>query len=237
MTHSSIARVVSFNLHKGRSIAGTAASLPRLAHLLRAQKVDVALMQEVSGATRLGQDHLGQLRGGGLSEQIYGANVIKKTRHHGNAIFAKPDAQLELVGNFDISAHKLERRGLLMAKAVLGGRPGTFICAHLALTKEARTRQVEMVNERIAQLPSTEWIVMGGDFNCWGESIKNTFEKSGLVCASLKGGKTFPSVMPIAQLDKIFVRNCALVDSGVLDKGEWRRFSDHLPIWADINFE
>lgn len=229
-------RVMSFNLHKGKSLAGAEAKLARLAHLLSAQKVDVALMQEVAGASRRGRDHLGDLLGGDLKEHVYGANVIKAARHHGNAIFAKPGARLELLGNFDISAHRLERRGLLMAKAILGGRPGTLISAHLALNAAGRARQAEMITERIRALPEREWVIMGGDFNCWGDGVQNILEAGGLSRASLGGAKTFPSLLPLAQLDKIFVKNCDVVDSGVLRRGEWARFSDHLPIWADIVF-
>lgn len=229
-------RVVSFNMHKGRSISGSDAKLARLAHLLGVHKTDVALMQEVAGAARHGQDHLGDLLGGELKEHLYGANVIKGNRHHGNAIFAKPGSGLNLVGNFDISAHRLESRGLLIARAEFFGRPGSLISAHLALTAAGRMRQAEWIKEKIDAMPPEEWVIMGGDFNCWGTAVQKRLESAGLSCASLGGGKTFPSVLPLAQLDKIFVKNCGVKDSGVLRKGEWRGFSDHLPIWADIEF-
>lgn len=215
---------------------GADASLNRLAQLLSAHKTDAALMQEFAGANGRGHDHLGALLGGEFREHLYGANVVKTRRHHGNAIFTKPGSSLELLGNFDISAHRLERRGLLMAKAVFCGRPGTLISAHLALTAAGRRRQAGWILERVAALPAGEWVIMGGDFNCWGSSVENALKEGGLSLASLGGGRTFPSVLPMAQLDKIFVKNCDVVDSGVWRRGEWARFSDHLPIWADIEF-
>lgn len=232
---SDLIRIVSFNAHKGKSTVGRKVPLHEMAHLLHQEKTNIALMQEIAGGNRAGVDPFKELQSSSLKEHLYGANVVKGGHHHGNAIFTQGGTSLELIGNFDISAHRLERRGLLMARATIKGRSGVLISAHLALTHQARLRQVNMIQEHLSQLPKDDWVIMGGDFNCWGAAVKNQLEETGLTCADLGGGKTFPSVLPLAQLDKIFVKNCNVVNSGVFKKAEWARFSDHLPIWADVD--
>lgn len=163
-----------------------------------------------------------------------GTNVFKASRQHGNAILAAHP--LDESGRWDISAHRFERRGLLAARIDMYGKSITLLCAHLALTRAARLRQMRWIAQQIERETPTGPLVLAGDFNDWKNDSIALFREIGLIEVATALGinaKTFPAFSPKLALDKMFVRE--------LTPTEWLApapstawLSDHLPYVARL---
>ena len=148
----SLVRVVSYNIHKGRSLAGRD-SMGALRLGLHGLRPDLLFLQEVQGRNdknaRLTAQHE-SLAAALHMEFAYGCNAIRSTTDHGNALLSRhPILNFE---NQDISDHKLEQRGLLHGVIDVGGREVHCFVVHLGLFAGGRTRQIEVMAERIKRM-------------------------------------------------------------------------------------
>lgn len=244
--------VVSWNLHKGRSPLGLQA-WNGMRNWLAAMPADVFFLQEAMARrmpATLGAAAFGEPSGEPPSDawhcqateiasalalrSVLGQNVFKPSWRHGNAILSPHP--LDLGGRWDISAHRFERRGLLAARMTLRGREVTLLCAHLALTRPARTRQMRWIAEWIERDAPEGPLILAGDFNDWKNDSLEIFGRIGLteVAASLgASGRTFPAFSPALGLDKMFVRDLQPQAWLPADpKTAW--LSDHLPYIARL---
>lgn len=133
---------VSWNLHKGRSPLGFTA-WNAMRNWMQSTHADVYFLQEAM-ARRMPRPVLAPGFGAPMDDAVddvwhcqateiahaldwqiaLGPNVFKPSWRHGNAILSPHP--LDLGGRWDISAHRFERRGLLVARATLAGaRPVT----------------------------------------------------------------------------------------------------------------
>ncbi len=179
----SVLRIVSYNIHKGRSASGARESLSDLRLGLYNLHPDLLFLQEVQGRnerrTTLHAQH--ESLGAALAMDVcYGCNVVRPQTDHGNALLSRfPILQYE---NQDISDHRLEQRGLLHAVVEVEGRPVHCIVVHLGLFNGGRTRQVMALVDRIKRMvPAHEPLLIGGDFNDWNNRLAPLFvEQLGL---------------------------------------------------------
>ncbi|WP_341313631.1 endonuclease/exonuclease/phosphatase family protein [Paraburkholderia sp. IMGN_8] len=170
-------------------------------------------------------------------EIALGPNVFKPSWRHGNAILSPHP--LDLGGRWDISAHRFEKRGLLVARATFGGHSVTLLCAHLALTRSARLRQMNWIAHWIAKEAPEGPLVLAGDFNDWRNDSVPLFREHGLQeVATLLGesGRTFPAFSPALALDKMFVRGMQPIE-WIQPTQETAWLSDHLPYMARLRVE
>ena len=88
------------------------------------------------------------------------------------------------------------------------------------------------------EIPSGEPLVVAGDFNDWGARMRYAMNAMGLRDTSdLRGPRTltYPSRLPVTQLDFVYGRGLEPV-SCVVPRGPiWARMSDHLPLVADFS--
>ncbi|NYT62936.1 endonuclease/exonuclease/phosphatase family protein [Alcaligenaceae bacterium] len=175
----SIIRVVSYNIHKGRSATGSRESLADLRLGLYNLRPDLLFLQEVQGRNqrhiRLDAQH--ESLGAALCmEAVYGCNAVHKRTDHGNALLSRFDVLYH--ENQDISDHIMEQRGLLHAVVDIGGTPVHCIVVHLGLFAGGRSRQVAALLERIKRLvPDNEPVLIAGDFNDWNNRLAPLFVK------------------------------------------------------------
>lgn len=243
---------ISWNLHKGRSPLGLQVWKPMQEWVASAQ-ADACFLQEAM-AKRMPAPLLNRTFGepsDGPPEDAWhcqatematslkmqltlGQNVFKPSWRHGNAILSPHP--LDLGGRWDISAHRFERRGLLAARMTYRGKVITLLCAHLALTRSARLRQMKWIAEWIATGAPEGPLILAGDFNDWKNDSVGIFAESGMVeVATALGvsGRTFPAFSPALALDKMFVRGMEPVAWIPADtKASW--LSDHLPYVAKL---
>lgn len=173
----SLIRLVSYNIHKGRSALGRLESLNELRLGLYSLRPDLVFLQEVQGrneqAFMLDAQHE-SLAAALRLEVAYGRNAIRPRTDHGNALLSR----YPILGheNQDISDHKLEQRGLLHARVEINGREVHCFVVHLGLFAGSRTRQIQALIDRIGRwVPDDAPILIGGDFNDWGDRLSPMF--------------------------------------------------------------
>jgi endonuclease/exonuclease/phosphatase family metal-dependent hydrolase len=171
-------RVVSYNIHKGRSLSGRD-SLPELRLGLHGLHADVLFLQEVQGRNqqRANLDAQHESLAAALHMQAaYGCNAIREHTDHGNALLSRfPIASFE---NEDVSDHALEQRGLLHGEILVQDRRVHCFVVHLGLFAGSRMRQIELMAQRIDRLVGPdEPILIAGDFNDWRNELAPLFVK------------------------------------------------------------
>jgi len=171
-------RVVSYNIHKGRSLSGRD-SLPDLRLGLHGLHADVLFLQEVQGRNeqRANLDAQHESLAAALHMQAaYGCNAVRQLTDHGNALLSRhPILSFE---NEDVSDHALEQRGLLHGQIDVEGRCVHCFVVHLGLFSGGRMRQIELMAQRIQRLVGPEEpMLIAGDFNDWRNELAPLFVK------------------------------------------------------------
>jgi endonuclease/exonuclease/phosphatase family metal-dependent hydrolase len=246
---------VSWNLHKGRSPLGFTA-WRAMQRWVESTHADAYFLQEAMArrmpgpvlATSFGapvHDPLADVWECQATELAHaleldialGPNVFKPSWRHGNAILSPHP--LDLGGRWDISAHRFEKRGLLVARARFAGRSVTLLCAHLALTRTARLRQMNWIAHWIAREAPNGPLVLAGDFNDWRNDSIPLFAEHRLKEVATELGqtaRTFPAFSPALALDKMFVRDMHPVE-WIPPTQETAWLSDHLPYVARLRLD
>lgn len=173
----SVIRVVSYNIHKGRSATGSRDCLPDLRLGLYGLRPDLVFLQEVQGrnerriSLHAQHESLSAALGMGAA---YGCNAVRARTDHGNALLSR--FPILIHENLDISDHRLEQRGLLHAVVDMDGTPVHCLVVHLGLFGGGRSRQVAALVERIkAWVPDDEPVLIAGDFNDWNNRLAPLF--------------------------------------------------------------
>lgn len=179
----SIIRVVSYNIHKGRSATGGRECLSDIRLGLYGLRPDLMFLQEVQGRNQRcsSLDAQPQSLAAAMRMQVaYGRNAIRTETDHGNALLSRyPIVSFD---NQDISDHRLEQRGLLHAIVRVDDVLVHCLVVHLGLFAGGRVRQVHALFERIHSLvPDDEPLLVAGDFNDWTNRLAPLFvEQLGL---------------------------------------------------------
>jgi len=242
-------RLLTINLHKGFSPLNKRFILPQLSRCIHSTSADVIFLQEVVGENiQKAAKHSDwpdkpqheYIAGEAGFNHVYGKNAVYTFGHHGNAILSRyPILFYEQV---DISTNRLEKRGMLYAKLKLPGRGKDLhcICLHLGLLHRSRKKQFRKVREYIQKVvPADEPLIVAGDFNEWRREKKNELETlllmkdAGLQLYGHKL-KTFPSVLPVFPLDRIYLRGFKALSASVIHKGSCARLSDHAGFFAEV---
>jgi len=243
-----VLRVVTLNIHKGLSHFNRRMVIHDLREGLRALDPDIVFLQEVQG---LNDRHRLRFPGcppegqheflaGADWQHVYARNAVYGHGHHGNAILSRfPFVSSE---NTDVSDHRFERRGLLhCVLAVPGWRRNLHcVCVHLSLHERGRSRQLEAISGRLEELASRDLpIIVAGDFNDWRHRASSILERRlGMTEVSLarfgRAARTFPAMMPVLRLDRIYVRGFKVVASQVHRGKPWSMLSDHLAVSAEL---
>ena len=236
-----VLRVVSYNIHKGRSATGTRESLTALRLGLYNLRPDLLFLQEVQGRNerRSNLDGQHESLAAVLNMQVaYGCNAVRAHTDHGNALLSRfPILQYE---NQDVSDHRMEQRGLLHAVVDINETPVHCLVVHLGLFGGGRSRQVAALVERIKRLvPDDEPVLIAGDFNDWRQRACSVLEeRAGLREAFLhtrgRLARTFPARWPVLPLDRIYVRNAEMSSAQILSRRPWSHLSDHLPLAVEL---
>lgn len=241
--------VATYNIHKGFSHFNRRMMVHELREQLRALAPDIVFLQEVQGL------HLGhakrhenwprQAQHEFLAEAMwessaYGQNMIYDHGHHGNAILSR--FKILQAHNQDVTHLQFERRGMLHCTIAVDGwtQPLHCVCVHLSLLAASRRRQLTILAEQLETwFPNNEPLIIAGDFNDWrNHADRLLIERLGLTEAFLdqKGrvARSFPSVLPVLRLDRIYVRGFN-IESAVVHSGlPWSRISDHAVLSAHL---
>ena len=246
-------RVLSLNIHKGFALGPKRLVLIKIHQCLRDSGANIVFLQEVVGANRKhqtqmsswpSQTQLEYLADTVWTHHAYGKNAIYQHGHHGNAILS----ELPFVGweNIDASVLSFSQRGFLhgtIRNTTAHGEHGVnlhLICVHLGLFERERKQQIAHLVRHIHQsIPASEPLILAGDFNDWRKTgHRHLLETLQLteVHEHTKGhcARTFPAFLPMLAMDRIYVRGARISFCDSIAGENWREFSDHRALLADI---
>jgi endonuclease/exonuclease/phosphatase family metal-dependent hydrolase len=180
-------------------------------------------------------------------EAVYRTNAFTKHGEHGNALLSR----YPVIGDAheDMSDHRFEQRGLLHATLQIQEKKVHVIVVHLGLIAASRQRQLAQLSKYIERdIPKDEALIVAGDFNSpispmrWAQAAlghglekgRATKSPSPRMFRALQGYPTFPSRLPLVQLDHVFARHASIVSIHVPKESEWARMSDHLPLIVEV---
>jgi endonuclease/exonuclease/phosphatase family metal-dependent hydrolase len=240
--------VATYNIHKGFSHARRVV-IHELRERLHGLPADILFLQEVVGAHERHADRYRDwpakpqhefIAGERWQEVCYGKNAVYQHGHHGNAVLSRFGiTQFE---NVDISAHPFESRGMLHCRLALPDG-GTLHClnVHLGLFERGRQWQIHTLSERIREtVPDGDPLIIAGDFNDWRHKANRTLmDATGAaeVFEHVRGrpARTYPSVLPMFRLDRIYARGLRIVDARVHYAFPGARLSDHAALAATFD--
>ncbi|WP_460121777.1 endonuclease/exonuclease/phosphatase family protein [Pseudomonas sp. H3_G09] len=239
--------VLTVNTHKGFTALNRRFILPELREAVRSVAADVVFLQEVHGTHEQHPKRYDnwptmpqyEFLADSLWPQFaYGRNAVYPAGDHGNALLSK--FQIIRHDNLDVSISGHENRGLLHCVLRLPG-DGTevhAICVHLGLRESHRNAQLDLLLQRLAELPADAPVIVAGDFNDWRQRADAQLKPCGLreVFAEHYGkpARSFPARLPALRLDRIYVRNLKASRPKVLTNRPWSHLSDHAPLSVEI---
>jgi endonuclease/exonuclease/phosphatase family metal-dependent hydrolase len=238
-------RVVTYNIHKGVQGVGMGRRLEihNLGHAVEQFDADIVCLQEVRKSHRGEASHFTRwpdlpqadfLAPEGY-EAVYRTNAVTRHGEHGNALLSRwPILNHQ---HEDVSDHRFEQRGLLHVELTAHDRQVHVVVAHFGLIPASRSRQAEQVCRFIArEVPPDMPLLVAGDFNDWGSRVDRVFHAAGLVAFKSPSAATYPSRMPLVQLDCVYARGLRPLRVEVPRGPIWGRMSDHLPLIAEFGF-
>jgi len=230
-------KVLTYNIHKGFSTGNRRFILHDIKESLRLVDADVLLRFDDWPNNRQFEFLADQV----WHHHAYGKNAIYKSGHHGNAILSKyPFISWE---NIDVSFMRSASRSLLHGIIQMPGSEQKIhiICVHLGLFGRERASQLSTLAKRISShVPPDEPVVIAGDFNDWrGRAEFYLHQDLGVkeVFKSMRGShaRTFPAVLPVLSMDRIYCRGLKIVQCQRLHNQPWDRLSDHTPLLAEFS--
>ena len=251
-------RIATWNIHKGVRGLGLRKRLEihNMLHAVEQFDADIVCLQEVRRVNRKEAAYFTRwpelpqadyLAPEGY-EAVYRTNAHTRHGEHGNALLSRwpvIDHQHE-----DMSDHRFEQRGLLHTEVMAHGTSVHVIVVHLGLIAASRTRQLDQLQKFIQrEVPHNAPLIVAGDFNSplapvkWAQAAMKSVANKALVGEQrnmpslLTRNATFPSRLPLVQLDHIFFRHASQVAVHVPRGAIWAQMSDHLPLIMDIHLD
>lgn len=234
-------KVLTYNIHKGFNTGNQRFVLRQMRDLLQQEHSDLVFLQEIHGETRRYRNKMGAFPDVPhfeyLADQLwphyaYAKNAVYRKGHHGNAILSK--YPIKFWENIDISYHPRASRSILHAIIELpSGIPLHALCVHMGLFQAERRRQLKTLTNRIeSHVPHNEAMIIAGDFNDWKKVAEDHFEAD-LEVKELfeelvgRHALTYPVLLPMLAMDRIYFRGLEPISCACLDSGPWRNLSDH----------
>lgn len=239
----SLLRIATYNIHKGVQGVGPARRLEihNIGHAVEQLDADVVCLQEVRKLHRREQRYFTRWPELPQAEflcpegyfPVYQTNATTRHGEHGNALLTRWPVVAH--AHEDMSDHRFEQRGLLHVEVQVNRQRVHVIVLHLGLIASSRVRQVEQLGQFIArEIPRRAPLIVAGDLNDWGAKLRPAMNELGLRDFIGERALTYPSRLPLAQLDYVYSRGLKPVGLLVPRGRIWWRMSDHLPLIAEF---
>ncbi len=243
-------RVLSWNIHKGFTPFNREFVLKPVRDLIRSTHADLVFLQEVQGEHTERKEKVADWPAAAqfefLADEVwhhyaYGRNAVYTEGHHGNAILSKfPIISWE---NIDLTLHRLEQRGLLHVRIEIPKMKVEFdaYCTHLNLRHADRVRQCQTITEELKKRSPKGPLIIAGDFNDWNDELQPLLEQKIALKEAFRTdrgrlARTFPAVLPIMPLDRVYIRGWKVVSTTRLDPPPGSPLSDHLPLQVELEW-
>lgn len=196
-------RLMTFNMRHGAE-----SSLEEVAAVIREERADVVLLQEVdveaSRSGRVDQPHrLGQLAG--MTNLFRSALEFQDGGFYGQALLSRFPILTSEKLLLPVPEGKEQRIAALVKVELPGGKLVTFVTTHLGLTAEERVLQVDALLSKLGDDPA---VVLGGDFNEGpeGPNVKKLASRFTDAWVAGSGeGPTHPAGAPERRIDFLFL--------------------------------
>ncbi len=236
-------RVATYNIHKGVQGLGPARRLEihNLGHAVEQLDADIVCLQEVRRMNRREERYFAhwphQPQADYLApegyEAVYRTNATTRHGEHGNALLSRWPVLSHQ--HRDISDHRFEQRGFLHTEVKVVDRVLHVLVVHLGLVPASRMRQTGQLLDYIAgHIPADAPVLVAGDFNDWGSGLGRRMARAGFAEWREHPTPTYPSRLPLNQLDHVYARGLQPVGAMVPSGRVWQRMSDHLPLVAEF---
>lgn len=238
-----ILRVATYNIHKGVQGFGPVRRLEihNLGHAVEQLDADIVCLQEVRKLHRREERFFTRWPELPQAEflcpegyaAVYQTNATTRHGEHGNALLSRWPVVSH--GHEDMSDHRFEQRGLLHVQVQVERQRVHVIVVHLGLIAGSRLRQVEQLGRFIErEIPRRDALVVAGDFNDWGAKLRPALNAMGLKDFVGERALTYPSRLPLTQLDFVYARGLKPLGLQIPRGRIWWRMSDHLPLIAEF---
>lgn len=234
-------RLLTYNIHKGIGGVDRRYRPERIIETIAHYDADVVFLQEVDdGVPRSGLHRQVDLFGDALDlpHRAFQRNVALTQGHYGNAILSR--FPLQDVHDIDLTVKYKKRRRALAASCIVRRehqRTVHLVNCHLGLAGFERVIQLRRIlaAEPLQGLHEATPKIIAGDYNdVWGTLGRRIMEPAGYL-AACKLVKTFPAIMPVRPLDRIYYCGEIAFDHSFPARIEVaRQASDHLPVVADF---
>ncbi len=235
-------RLMTYNIHKGIGGVDRRYAPDRIVEAIGHCQPDVVFLQEVDeGVPRSRRHRQVDLLGDalGFEHRAYQRNVTLIEGHYGNAILSRYPLADTTDVNLTIPLKKKRQALVTHCRIPTSGQERTLLLAnvHLGLAGFERRMQIRKLLEcdLLRRSDEATGVLLGGDFNdVWANLGSALLEPVGFRCAC-PPFKTFPALLPLRPLDRIYVRGGVVVDHGFASRTQVaQQASDHLPLVADL---
>lgn len=237
-------RLLTYNIHKGIGGVDRKYDLGRIVETIRHYEPDAAVLQEVDDGVPRSRHHVQAellAEATGLPHVAFGRTVSLKAGCYGNAVLSR--YPLHEAVEVDLTLRPKKRRGAIVARSrVPVGRHTktvTLVTLHLGLSGIERQWQLRRLlrADRLSTLRRRAPLVIAGDFNdVWGTLGRRVMIPAGFT-GSGAAIPTFPAVMPLRPLDRVFYRGDLRAVRHFVGRTDLaRQASDHLPLLVEFEF-
>jgi endonuclease/exonuclease/phosphatase family metal-dependent hydrolase len=84
------------------------------------------------------------------------------------------------------------------------------------------------------EIPRSAPVVVAGDLNDWGAKLRPVMGAFGLRDFADERARTYPSRLPLTQLDYVYARGLKPLELHIPRGRVWGQMSDHLPLVASF---
>ena len=234
--------VMTYNIHKCIGGVDRRYRPERVIEVIGHCGPDILFLQEVDdGVPRSRKHKQAELLGDelGYPHRAFQRNVSLKQGHYGNAILSR--FPLSDIRHLDLTVPLKKRRRGLAAHVRIRADGHThsllIVTFHLGLAAFERRIQLRRVlNDSVLQRTKrATGVIVAGDYNdVWGNLGRQIMQPADF--QSVAGVvKTFPAILPIRPLDRIFYRGNLGVDHSYVSRTQTaHQASDHLPLVAEF---
>ena len=237
-------RVMTYNVHRciGRGGLDSTADITAVCadaqpDLIALQELDAPETDEDEGA-----HHARDIARGLGMTLLFCRTFRRGVGFYGHALLSRTPMQLMRVTTFATVHPESEPRGAIWAQTQIAGKRVDVVSTHLGLSRRERRQQSH-------ELLGPEWLgsaemgterVLCGDLNAvqHARTYRHFASQMNDVQRALAGHRprpTFPSILPVARIDHVFVTRGIRVRGVVVPRdARARRASDHLPLIVDL---
>lgn len=235
-------RLITYNIHKGIGGIDRRYRPERIVESVRHHEPDVVFLQEVDDGTPRSHHHRQVDLFGDALEMPYRAyqpNVTLKVGQYGNAILSRhPLSDLQDL-ELTIPLKKRRRAQIAHCRLKSDSHVRTLLLCnvHLGLAGFERAIQLRRIlsSDVLRHTRHDTGVIVAGDYNdVWGTLGRRLMEPAGFKAACFRR-KTFPAMLPIRPLDRVYYRGALDVHHSFASRSEVaRQASDHLPLVVDF---